>query len=134
MAGNNTHPQVKSRHFLRLDKSLLNYQGKRVPFSSNLPLVVIGTYGRNIDSVREPQPVYAVTLLPGAKGKTSITARPEYEGRSAMHQRGETSAQLDQSSYAWETVGEKGDDKALLTGVTREGPPTDPAHPWNRVR
>lgn len=29
---------------------------------------------------------------------------------------------------------EKGGSKALLTGVTRDGRPADPAHPWNQRR
>lgn len=111
---------VKSRQFLRLDRSLINYQGKGRPFSSNLPLVIVGTYGRQIDAVREAQPVFATTLLP-TKGKTLITGRPEYLGLSTMHQRGETSAQLDQGSYTWETVSEAGEDKAeTILGMPAE--------------
>ena len=109
---------VKSRHFIRLDDSLVHDPRTAKPFTSNLPIVVIEPFGADIDNDRNPQFTYTVTVRPDESGVASVLGAADYQGRSAMHIRGETSAGFPQRSYSWATQGESGTDKeASLLGM-----------------
>ncbi len=103
---------VKSRHFVRLDAALVSDAKTAKPFTSNLPIVVIEPFGADIDNNREYQFTYVATIRPDENGVASVLGASAYQGRGAMHLRGETSAGFDQRSYAWETHDEAGLDKA----------------------
>ena len=113
---------VKSRHLIRLDPSLVSYRTTKKPFSSNLPIVVIEPFGADIDNNRLPQLSYTVTIRPDPVTKrASLLGPTDYQGRSTLHQRGETSSGFDQRPYAWETIDETGADKAVsLLGMPEE--------------
>jgi hypothetical protein len=110
---------VSSRTFLLLDSSLTNFNGAgQPPFSSNLPVVVLDSFGTSVDSFTDPGSArpfrlsYAVVIGkdPGT-GRASITATPDFQGRSGVHVRGESSSGFPQKSYAWETWDNEGNDK-----------------------
>ena len=103
---------VKSRHFVRLDSALVSDAKTGRPFTSNLPIVVIEPFGADIDNSRDSQFTYVATIRPDANGVASVQGEGDYQGRGAMHLRGETSAGFAQRSYAWETHDEAGFDKA----------------------
>jgi hypothetical protein len=114
---------VSSRTFLRLDNSLTNYHGSGQPFSSNLPIIVLDSFGVPVDSYTSPsQPrpfrlTYAVAidldpLAPAPQTKRAqITGPADFQGRSGTHVRGESSATFPQKSYAWETWDNNDQDK-----------------------
>lgn len=109
---------VSSRTFLRLDNSLTNYNGSGQIFSSNLPIIVMDSHGVNVDSRTNPgearpfQPTYAVVIAPNPDtGRASLADKPDYQGRSGTHVRGESSSSFAQKSYAWETWNNRNQDK-----------------------
>ena len=117
---------VSSRTFLLLDSSLASYGTSGQPFQSNLPIVVIESWGVNIDAVKNPggarphRPVYTVALDkdPLAGNVASITALPNFQGRGGMHVRGQTSSDFGQKPYAWEVwTNEDTDKNVSLLGM-----------------
>ncbi|HUF64189.1 MAG TPA: CotH kinase family protein [Verrucomicrobiales bacterium] len=114
--------RVSGRTYLLLDESLVQFGGTGEPFESNLPLVVLDTNGVNIDGSREFKAAYTVVIPPDPRsGRARITDTPEFQGPSAAHLRGESSAGFDQKSYALELRDETGADlNAGLLGMPRE--------------
>src|SRR5690606_31530850 len=60
---------VGSRTLMRVDTSLLNYNGSGQPFSSNLPIVVLDSFGVPVDSFtsegnRGHRLTYGVVIAP----------------------------------------------------------------------
>ncbi len=102
--------KISSRTFIPLDASLTNYRGSGQPFSSNLPIIVFDSFGKNIDNAggspgaRVFSYCYAVTLAPdpGAGNRAVITGPVDHQARSGVHVRGETSASFAQRPYSWE--------------------------------
>jgi hypothetical protein len=102
--------KISSRTFIPLDASLTNYRGSGQPFSSNLPIIVFNSFGKNIDSAggspgaRVFSYCYGVTLEPdpAAANRAVITGAVDYQGRGGVHVRGETSSGFAQKPYSWE--------------------------------
>lgn len=111
---------ISSRTFLQMDSTLTNYHSSGQPFSSNLPIIVMDSFGVPVDSYNsesQPRPyrlTYSVVIDkdPLASNRADITGMANFQGRSGTHVRGETSAGFDQRSYSWELWNNDGDDKA----------------------
>ena len=100
---------VSTRAFLRLDPSLTNYNNSGQPFSSNLPIIVLDSYGVPVDSYTNPGGLRPFRLTHSvvidtdpSSGRASVTGPIDYEGRGATHVRGESSSGFPQKQYAWE--------------------------------
>lgn len=110
---------VSSRTFIRLDTSLTNYNASGQPFSTNLPIVVLESFGVPVDSFtavsnRGYRLTYAVVIAPDpVTGRATITDIPQFQGRSGTHVRGETSAGFTQRPYAWELWNNEDEDKSF---------------------
>lgn len=109
--------QVSSRTFLLLDTSLTNYNGSGQPFSSNLPIVVLDSYGVAVDastsaSSRPFRSTYGVVIdtNPGT-GRAAITDPSSFQNRGGTHVRGESSAGFGQKQYTWEIWDNRDQDK-----------------------
>ena len=130
---------VSSRTFLQIDSSLSNYNSSGQPFKSHLPLIVLDSFGVNVDSVTDsaqPRPhrlTYGVVIDKDLTGFASITSPiVDFQGRGGTHVRGDSSSGFAQKSYAWETWDNfNNDKKAALLGMPAEsdwalyGPYTD---------
>lgn len=110
---------VSSRTFLLIDASLSNYNTSGQPFKSHLPLVVLDSFGVNVDGVtdqaqaRPHRLTYGVVIDKDVTGYASITSPTvDFQGRGGTHVRGDSSGGFAQKSYAWETWGNDNDDKA----------------------
>lgn len=127
---------VSSRTFLKLGSTITNYRGTGQPFSSNLPVIVIDGFGRNLDSENSVTPgarpyryTYAVVLDKDPANSNRAIVREtkhddatdagagatrspvNFQGRGGMHVRGESSAGMPQRQYSWETWDNEGNDK-----------------------
>ena len=109
---------VSSRTFLKLDTSLTNYNNSGSVFSSNLPVLVMDSFGVAVDSTTDPggarpfRPSYSVMLAPDTTtGRARLDALPDFQGRCGTHVRGESSSGFGQKSYAWEIWNNKNQDK-----------------------
>jgi hypothetical protein len=118
---------VSSRTFVRLDSSLTNYNGSGQPFSSNLPIVVLDSFGVPVDNYtgagnRAYRLTYGVVIAPDpTSGRATITDLPDYQGRGGTHVRGESSAGFPQRQYSWELWNNEDQDKAeSLLGLPAE--------------
>lgn len=130
---------VSSRTFLLIDGSLSNYNGSGQPFQSHLPVIVMDSFGQNVDAVTDsaqPRPhrfTYSVVIDKSPGGFASITSPVvDFQGRGGTHVRGDSSSGFAQKSYAWETWDNNNDDKdASILGMPAEsdwalhGPYTD---------
>jgi hypothetical protein len=86
-------------------------------FTSNLPLVVVDTFGFDIDSEWNPslprplRPAMAVFIDTGAGDRAAIVAPADYSGYAGIHVRGHSSASLfEKKQYKLETWDEYADD------------------------
>ena len=118
---------VSSRTFLLIDGSLTNYNGSGQPFSTNVPIVVLESFGVPVDSYtatnqRDYRLTYAVVIAPNpATGRATITDPPDFQGRSGIHVRGESSAGFPQRQYSWELWDNSNNDKsASILGMPSE--------------
>ncbi len=118
---------TSSRTFLQVDPSLWsNYNGSSLPFSTNVPIVVLESFGVPVDSFtgsnREYRYSYAVVIpVDPVTGRATITDPPEFQGRCGTHVRGESSAGFPQRQYAWELWDNQNNDKdASILGMPAE--------------
>ena len=92
-------------------------------FDSNLPIVVIDTFGQPMPSTwwdgsqvihQDPIPTYA-TFIDTNKvtGRAAITDEPDFAGRAGMNIRGQSTAELDKKPYKLETWDEENEDKSV---------------------
>ncbi len=130
---------VSSRTLLHIDASLSNYNTSGQPFKSHLPLIVLDSFGVNVDGVTDqaqPRPhrlTYGVVIDKDVTGFASVTSPTvDFQGRGGTHVRGDSSGGFAQKSYAWETWDNNNDDKAVsILGMPAEsdwalyGPYTD---------
>ena len=130
---------VSSRTFLLIDASLSNYNTSGQPFKSHLPIVVLDSFGVDVDSVsnsaqaRPHRLTYGVVIDKDVSGFASITSPTvNFQGRGGTHVRGDSSGGFPQKSYAWETWDNNNSDKAAsILGMPAEsdwalyGPYTD---------
>lgn len=86
-------------------------------FASDLPLVVINTFGRTVvDSARNP--VYLAFRSPGSTGRTALIQPADFESRGAIEIRGSSSTGFEKKSYGFELQDEAGlDRRAGLLGM-----------------
>lgn len=123
---------ISSRTFLALDSTLTNYHGSGQAFSSNLPIIVMDSYGVPIDSyttegARPHRLTYSVVIDKNAAApapdtnRAVITGVADFQGRCGTHVRGETSAGFPQKSYSWELWNNDNEDKsASILGFPAE--------------
>lgn len=77
--------------------------------SSNLPLLVVDTFGVGVnDSLWTPG--FAAVIAPGADGRAALSATPDLAVRCAIKTRGSSSLGFPKKSYALEVRDERGDD------------------------
>ncbi|NIP92576.1 MAG: hypothetical protein GWO24_03540, partial [Akkermansiaceae bacterium] len=102
---------VRDRTFLRLSTDI---QG----FTSNLPIIIVDSFGVNIDgessanSQNPRRPVHAMVLdRDPLTGRTSVLDVPDFAGRGGMRVRGQTSSGFPKKQYSFETWDTEGNDK-----------------------
>ena len=90
-----------------------------VNFSSNLPLIIINTFGRSVpDGVKIRVNARFVDTL---GGRAALTGPPDYDGWAGIELRGSSSLQFPKHSYALETQDDAGDDtKVSLFGFPKD--------------
>ncbi|WAC21494.1 CotH kinase family protein [Luteolibacter sp. SL250] len=99
---------IGNRHFIRMgDNVKANYRSTGQPFQSNLPVLVLDSFGVNVDSNTSQSAPYRTTLAAiyepdQVTGKTSLGATPNQVLRGGTHVRGQSSAGFPQKQYAWE--------------------------------
>jgi hypothetical protein len=82
-------------------------------FDSNLPIVVIDTFGNGIPSTWDTylQDVYATAIdTNGVTGRAAVIDQPDFAGRAGMRVRGNSSSELDKKQYKFETWDENDED------------------------
>ena len=123
---------VVSQTYFALDSTLAT-------FDSNLPLVVIDTFGQDLpDTLDDVDFVFsaAMSFEPGADGRAALTDSPAFCGQTGVKFRGSTASAVkrnfDKKGYALETRGELGSDVAVaMLGLPKDsdwvlyGPYTD---------
>lgn len=78
-------------------------------FSSNIPVVVVNTFGRPIsDSWTEG---YALIVEPGENGRTRMADEPHYIGKTAFKRRGSSTGGRQKLSFNFEVRNSEGEDK-----------------------
>lgn len=89
-------------------------------FDSDLPLVVIDSFGFDIDQESWPdaprpfRPITSAFIEVGASGRATITDPSQYTGYGAMHVRGRSSAMFfPKKQYRFETRNEAGGDSVV---------------------
>lgn len=113
--------EIKSRTLLELDNNISN-------FSSNLPILVVDSFGVNIDNANNPgaprpfRSVYTVLIdRDEATGLATVTDEPDFTGRGGMHVRGQSSSSFPKKQYAWETWNNEDEDKDVsILGMPSE--------------
>jgi len=92
-------------------------------FNSNLPIVVIDTFGDTIPGTfsTDITDVYAAFIDTDETGRAAITDQADFAGRAGMRIRGQSSAFLDKKQYKFETWDEYAEDKNVsLLGFPSE--------------
>ena len=86
-----------------------NFANTGAPFSSNLPIIVLDSYGAPVDSTTDPlntRPYRftkaAVYDVDPASNRASLAVLPTLLSRAATHVRGQSSSSFPQKPYAWE--------------------------------
>ncbi len=88
-------------------------------FSSNLPLLIINTFGRGIPEGTEIPA--SVRLIDTLGGRSTILGAADFDGRAGISIRGSSSTQFPKKSYSLETRNDAGDDlKVSLLGFPRD--------------
>ncbi len=102
---------VRDRTYLRLASDIRN-------FSSDLPIVIIDSFGANIDgessanSQNPRRPVQSIFLdVDNLSGRASVSDIPNFAGRGGMRVRGQTSSGFPKKQYSFETWDSDGNDK-----------------------
>ncbi|MCH2065499.1 MAG: CotH kinase family protein [Roseibacillus sp.] len=102
---------LRDRTFIKLGTSMQSVR-------SNLPLVIIDSFRRNIDgesssnSQNPKRPVHGIFIdVDPASGLASPTDPPDFEGRGGMRVRGQTSSGFAKKQYSFETWTSEGNDK-----------------------
>ncbi len=88
--------------------------------SSNLPIVIVDTYGQNIPD--EPKILVGMKIIDNGPGQRNyITDTPAYDGFAGFEIRGSSSQQFPKKSYGIETWDADGQDiKVSLLGMPKE--------------
>jgi hypothetical protein len=110
-----------------ISKPYIKLHSDVADFNSNLPIVVIDTFGYDISSewvleVRPFRPVISSFIdTDEITGQAAIAGPADYAGYGGMHVRGASTADYDKKQYRFETRDEYDQDKsASLLGLPRE--------------
>jgi len=88
-------------------------------FSSNLPLIILNTFGGYV-STESKTPVSATVINPGSQ-RAFLTTQCEFNGRGTLHIRGRSSLEYRKNSFAFHTRDDAGNPlKVALLGLPRE--------------
>ncbi|MDB6033857.1 MAG: hypothetical protein JWM16_4195, partial [Verrucomicrobiales bacterium] len=89
-------------------------------FSSNLPLVILHNVNGRVNA-RNAAPCYARVLIPGEKGRTTLTGPTDFQGFGTVKRRGRSSLEYPKNSFTFHTVDLHGDDlKVPILGMPKE--------------
>lgn len=129
---------IGNRHFIRIGSNLTtDYRSTGQPFRSNLPVLVLDSFGVNVDSNTSQSAPYRTTLAAiyepnSGTGMTSFGSAPTLVQRGGTHVRGQSSANFPQRQYAWELWREHidEDENVSLLGMS-EGADWVLHAPWN---
>lgn len=119
--------KILTRTFIPLHSSLANYRGRGTPFSSSLPIVILDSFGADVDAQnglsRPLRDAHVITIDkdPANSNKAVITGPIDAQSRAGVHIRGETSAGFPQRPYGFECW----DNNRLDTSVSLFGWPKD---------
>ncbi|HUU20020.1 MAG TPA: CotH kinase family protein, partial [Sedimentisphaerales bacterium] len=81
-------------------------------FSSNLPIAIIDTFGKNVGQTTETQTLtFAGFIDATTRGRVRITSPPDFIGRAGLNIRGKSSAGFAKKQYHLETLDEYNVDK-----------------------
>ena len=97
---------VVGQVYLFADASLLD-------FDSNLPLILVDSFGQNFVNGQDYKPVYSIFIDTETAGRAAISDQPDYAGRGGLKVRGSSSANFSKKSYAFETWNEDGQDRSV---------------------
>lgn len=106
------------RNFIWMTSDIgTNFNSSGAPFSSNLPIIVLDSYGVPVDSTTSPtglrpyRPTQAAVYeVNPATGRASLASPPTLYSRSGTHVRGQSSSGFPQRPYAWEFWRDTADD------------------------
>jgi hypothetical protein len=105
-----TASPIVSQTYLALDASVAN-------FNSNLPVVVIDTFGSGVSDTSQTT-VGTVILDTGADGRTTMLSDPNFSGRAGINTRGQSSLGFPKKQYHFELWDESNQDTdAPLLGM-----------------
>ena len=100
--------------YLFADPSLQN-------FDSNLPLILVDSFGQNFVNGEDYKPVYSIFIDTQLTGRAAIVGQPDYAGRGGLKIRGSSSANFSKKSYSFETWNEIDQDRGVpLLGLPSE--------------
>jgi len=108
--------RVRSRTFIELNSNVVN-------FNSALPIIVVDSNGANLDDGnRNFRFTYNVVIDKDPKdGLARMTGPADFQGRSGMHVRGQSSSGFAKKQYAWEINNNEGEDKdESILGMPKE--------------
>jgi len=88
-------------------------------FNSNLPLVIVNTFGEDVP--RETRAAVSLRVIDTTGGRAAITGPAQYEGRGQLALRGRSSLRYPKRSYNLHTVDAVGDPRRVsLLGFPKE--------------
>lgn len=123
-APNHLPGDIGNRHFTRLAPNVAaDYRGTGQPFKSTLPVLVLDSFGVNVDGNTSQAAPYRTTLASlfeaDGSGFASLGAAPTLIKRGGTHVRGQSSASFPQRQYAWELwrAHQDKDDSVALLGL-----------------
>jgi hypothetical protein len=104
--------RIGNRHFIRLGSSIASdYRSSGKPFQSNLPVLLLDSFGIRVDSFTatnaRPDRTTFAALYPAA---APLNSAPQKLLRGATRVRGQTSAAFPQKPYQWELWSSSKDD------------------------
>ena len=102
--------------YIQAGPQVTNFEGK--PFESNLPVIVIDSFGNTrVDSeATQLVPSIGVFIPTGEDGRASIFDEPDYAGRIGARIRGQSSQGWAKRQYALEFIQGDSDDSERLPG------------------
>lgn len=95
---------ISAEVYTILDEDLAN-------FSSNLPLVIVNSFGTNI--VHEKKIEGALQIVEAGKERTKLTSAVDFSGRASLNIRGRASLRYPKNSFTIKTINGEGDPAAV---------------------
>lgn len=102
--------EVKGKNFVKVSNEVAD-------FNSNLPVVILDSFGYNIDGENSPtieypyRNVYAIVIGPNDAGRATVKDEPVCQTRGGMRVRGQTSAGYPKRQYKFESWNYMGSEK-----------------------